>query len=149
MKTLLVTTDLSNESLLAFQTAQELAVALSAKVVLLSVVEDPTRVAMLYAMDFPILPDPEVRVQALARIKSDVDGLAKKYFGSVTCETIVQEAVGTVYQEILKQAQQLNANMIIMATHGRTGLKHLLMGSTAERVARESTRPVVIVPAKI
>jgi nucleotide-binding universal stress UspA family protein len=47
--------------------------------------------------------------------------------------------------EILRAAQKINCDLIVMGTHGSTGLKRLLMGSVAEGVAREAHCPVVIV----
>jgi universal stress protein A len=47
--------------------------------------------------------------------------------------------------EILRVSQEVNCDMIVMGTHGATGLKRVLMGSVAEGVAREARCPVVIV----
>jgi nucleotide-binding universal stress UspA family protein len=49
--------------------------------------------------------------------------------------------------EILRAAQTTEANLIVMATHGRTGLQRLLMGSVAEQVMRGSSCPVLTVKA--
>ena len=46
----------------------------------------------------------------------------------------------------MKLAESVGAGMIVMGTHGRTGLAHLLMGSTAERVVRTAPMPVLVVP---
>jgi nucleotide-binding universal stress UspA family protein len=50
-------------------------------------------------------------------------------------------------EEIVRGAQVYGADLIIMATHGQTGLRHLLLGSVAESVLRRSTIPVVLVCA--
>jgi len=55
----------------------------------------------------------------------------------------IEIRVGEPYQEILNIAQEQSVDMIVMGTHGRTGLSHLLMGSVAERVVRQSTVPVM------
>ena len=52
---------------------------------------------------------------------------------------------GTPYLEIIKKARQSGADLIVMGTHGRTGVTHLLMGSVAERVVRMSHCPVLTV----
>ena len=49
---------------------------------------------------------------------------------------------------IVATQQQLGADLVVMATHGRRGLKHLVLGSVAERVVRESTAPVLTVRGK-
>ena len=53
--------------------------------------------------------------------------------------------VGHPYQEITQAAQELKADLIVIATHGYTGLKHILLGSTAERVVRHASCPVLTV----
>ncbi len=57
----------------------------------------------------------------------------------------IQVLVGTPYIEIVKEAQRINASVIVVGTHGRTGIEHVLFGSTAERVVRSSTCPVLTV----
>ena len=49
--------------------------------------------------------------------------------------------------EICTVAEQRDIDLIITATHGRTGLNHLLMGSVAEQVVRRARRPVLVVPS--
>lgn len=51
-------------------------------------------------------------------------------------------------EEIIKTAEARNARMIIMGTHGRTGLAHLLFGSVAEHVVRNATIPIMVIPRK-
>lgn len=48
---------------------------------------------------------------------------------------------------IIAAGQRLGADLVVMATHGRRGLKHLVLGSVAERIVRESTVPVLTVRA--
>ena len=50
---------------------------------------------------------------------------------------------GTPYLEIIKKARKDGVDMIIMGTHGRTGARHMLMGSVAERVVRMASCPVL------
>ena len=53
--------------------------------------------------------------------------------------------VGIPFMEIIHAAKELNSDMIIMGTHGRTGLQHVLMGSVAEKVVRRAPCPVLTV----
>ncbi len=55
----------------------------------------------------------------------------------------------SVPEQILAAARRLGAGMIIMATHGRTGLRRVLMGSVAEEVLRHASVPVLIVPVTV
>jgi len=61
----------------------------------------------------------------------------------LTVRTLLR--VGTAYHLIVETAKRLKADLIIMSTHGRTGLSHVLMGSVAERVVRTATCPVLTV----
>lgn len=56
--------------------------------------------------------------------------------------------IGTPAGEILDLAKEVGADLIFVGTHGYTGLKHLVMGSVAERVVREAGCPVMVVRAK-
>jgi len=51
-------------------------------------------------------------------------------------------------KDILKTAEIWEADLIVMGTHGRTGLLHLLVGSVAEYIVRHSKIPVMVVPSK-
>ena len=52
---------------------------------------------------------------------------------------------GITYDEIIKKAVEFNADLIVVGTHGRTGLDHVLFGSTAEKVVRKSPVPVMTI----
>ena len=54
--------------------------------------------------------------------------------------------VGTPYKRIVEKAQQEGIDMIVMSTHGRTGLAHMLIGSVTERVLRRAPCPIIAVP---
>jgi len=51
-------------------------------------------------------------------------------------------------KEILKFAKKENVDIIVMGTHGKTGIEHVFFGSVAEKVIRNSTLPVFIIPCK-
>lgn len=59
----------------------------------------------------------------------------------------VHVATGSAAREILRIAKESGVGMIVMGSHGRTGLAHLLLGSVAERVIRGSRVPVLVVPS--
>ena len=60
------------------------------------------------------------------------------------CELVL--ARGTDFADIIvRQAKKLGASMIVMGSHGRTGLRRLLLGSVAERTLRYASCPVLIV----
>jgi nucleotide-binding universal stress UspA family protein len=58
------------------------------------------------------------------------------------------QQTGTPYQAIVDAAKTLKADLIVMSTHGRTGVSHMLMGSVAERVVRTAVCPVLTIRVK-
>jgi nucleotide-binding universal stress UspA family protein len=66
--------------------------------------------------------------------------------GGVEARTLLVEAKGrTIAEAILDQARKLRADVIVLGTHGRRGLRRVLMGSDAEAVLREARIPVLLV----
>lgn len=66
-------------------------------------------------------------------------------FGGVKFETII--GVGAAVEEICAVAKGKDVDLIVTPTHGRTGLKHVLIGSVAEQIVRHADRPVLVVPS--
>jgi nucleotide-binding universal stress UspA family protein len=62
-------------------------------------------------------------------------------------ETICEVKIGTPAEVIIKFAREMNIDIIIMATHGRTGISRFMIGSVAEKTIRQSTIPLLIIPA--
>lgn len=63
-------------------------------------------------------------------------------------EFTTEVRTGKPFDEIIKAAKENDADLIIISTHGYTGLKHVFMGSTAERIVRHATCPVLVVRQK-
>ena len=72
--------------------------------------------------------------------------LIDKVFKDYKVWTFVED--GKAHEMILKVADEWEADLIVLGTHGRTGLSHLIMGSVAEHVVRHAKIPVLIVPSK-
>lgn len=64
---------------------------------------------------------------------------------TVDCETVLRDCTGQVAEAIVEEARSWPCELIVMGTHGRQGLSHLLMGSTAEGVLRRTPVPVLLV----
>jgi universal stress protein A len=75
--------------------------------------------------------------------EKELTRLAAELAGKVPADTLVR--VGSAASTIARVAADLNADMIIIATQGRTGLKHVLLGSVAENVVRRAPCPVLVV----
>lgn len=114
---------------------------LNAEIALLSVIDN----AATYMTDGNVTPREMVNLMKID-YKKNQQLLIEKVFKDFKIWTFIEE--GKVYETILKVAEEWESDLIIMGTHGRTGLTHLLMGSVAEKVVRHSTKPLFIVPTK-
>jgi nucleotide-binding universal stress UspA family protein len=66
-------------------------------------------------------------------------------WNGIEVETSIQ--IGHAGQQICARADQNDVDLIVTSTHGRTGFKHVLVGSTAEYVVQHAAGPVLVVPA--
>ena len=138
-KQILVPTDFSAGSRLAVDYALELARRLGASVHLLHVVEDPN-VAGLFTEAYVDMA--LIRKERRCDARHRMNGLLSQLHAPRITDEI---ASGEVAQTIAGIAADRGADVIVMGTHGRTGLKHLLIGSVAERVVRMSPHPVLTI----
>jgi nucleotide-binding universal stress UspA family protein len=83
-------------------------------------------------------------VLLMKQAEANINEISKKYSDINDIRHFTLE--GTPQKEIINKAIEWNADLIVMGTHGRTGLEHLLMGSVAEYIIRHSPIPVLVVP---
>ena len=88
----------------------------------------------------PVFPEEEVREACAGRLAA----LARSEIGD-QAPTATEVRFGQPVGEITEAALELEIDLIIIATHGRTGLKHMLLGSVAENVVRHAPCPVLVV----
>jgi nucleotide-binding universal stress UspA family protein len=138
---ILVPTDFSGCADEALARATKVAKLVNAEIHVLHAYELPMPAL---TVDVPVCLPPEVREQLRDAGKKAVDArIAKvaaegvKVEGSVICESPTRA--------ILDAAAKLHADLIVMGTHGRTGMKHVLVGSVAERTVRLAPCPVMTV----
>jgi universal stress protein A len=141
IKRILVPVDFSAQSLKALHYALSFADQYGAKLIVLNVVE------------------PAVYPSELGYIPSEIEALhenvmknAKERLQDLVTNRLPREIpaeyrvrVGSPYLEIAAAAKEMEADMIVIATHGYTGLRHVFLGSTAERVLRHAPCPVLTV----
>lgn len=80
--------------------------------------------------------------------REDMDSFCQQHFSDAAAEGIElihTIEVGSGYEVILEEANRIQADMIVMGTHGRSGIEKVLVGSTAERVVRNALIPVLTV----
>lgn len=85
--------------------------------------------------------------QAIKHLNEELTGIHREHVEPF-CPENCHIRSGRPYQEILKLAREISADLIVIATRGHTGLKHLLLGSTAERVVRSALCPVLVARRK-
>lgn len=85
-------------------------------------------------------------VLLMEEAEAHINEIVKNYSDIIDVHHFMLE--GTPQKEIISKAIEWNADLIVMGTHGRTGLEHLLMGSVAEYVVRHSPIPVMVIPKK-
>lgn len=132
---ILVATDFSAQARNALEWARDLADAFGARLILLHVI-DIFSLAEISCVTGGFDPLHLLRERA----RKDMDELKKMI---PDAETVVREA--SPRPAIVDAPLELNCQMIVMGTHGRSGLAHLLMGSVAEHVVRSSKVPVLTV----
>jgi len=136
---MLVPIDFSPDAEQALDYAIALAQKLQAHVTLLHVIQLPLGVGA----DMGVWPSPAFFDELEAAIMGDMEGyLARDTAAGLAGEMVV--VPGVPFQEILDTAKKRQVDLIIMGTHGRTGLKHVLLGSVAEKVVRLAPCPVLI-----
>ena len=143
---ILVTTDLSPDSESAFATAAkeaQLRADKNCRVTLLSVVENP----FAAVFDIDLGSDREsVWVESENEAKRLLGHLRDRYFDPISTQCVTARQVSSVADEIGRYARTHLVDMIIIASHGRTGISRNLFGSVAEQVVRHSRCPVLVVP---
>lgn len=139
---ILVPTDFSEHSERAAVYARELAKRYGARVVCLHVSEIPADLLATNAY-FMTGPSEQFIDQVREESKQSLDSFAEKHLEGVPSETMFLE--GRPFLEIVNYAREEPIDLIVIATHGRTGLKHVLFGSVAEKVIRQAPCPVLVV----
>lgn len=140
-KHVLATTDLSPESFSAVQYAAHLAEGQAAKLTIIHVVHS---ISLAYT-DFvpPVdMVNIEEAIEDAARDK--LDAWVRRHIKRAAKVSIVLRK-GVVDEAICDYAKECDASVIVIATHGRKGLGHVVLGSVAERVARNAPCPVLVV----
>jgi nucleotide-binding universal stress UspA family protein len=153
MKKVLIALDFDPTAELVAEAGYALAKSMNAQAILLHVTSDSAYYSSLnyspvmgfdgfYGLD----PIQTGNVQALMSSAEDYLEKSKKHLGDETIQTVVKS--GMPGETIVNTASELNADIIVMGTHSRSGLEKILVGSVAENVLHNSSIPLFIVPTK-
>jgi universal stress protein A len=146
-QTFVVPYDFSEHSRAALDTAVDLARRFSSELHLVHVIQPPALVFAAYAEPGVVAPPPvsllelrETAEAALSEVAVEVEAERLRAHTHVVESPNVSEAIREV-------AEKVSADLVVMGTHGRTGLAHVFLGSVAERTLRRSPCPVLTVQA--
>jgi nucleotide-binding universal stress UspA family protein len=143
IKKILLATDFSENSKWALSYALSFAQKYDAKLYILHVIQQPIYPLGMYA---------EIAFDAMDKFNRNVSEVTAREMKNL-CETGLGEFKnfesmilnGTPFLEIIRTAKEKEVDLIVVGTHGRTGLDHVLFGSTAEKVVRKAPCPVLSV----
>jgi len=135
LKKILVTTDLSPHSLAAVEYASSFGTLYTSRLYLLHVMDKK---------EGHHVREAHMHVRTEEEVREALEAFAKKNISPDLRMTLIVRK-GTPTEGILQFAEEEGIDMIVMATHGHTGLRHILMGNVAEKVVRHSPVPVLTV----
>ncbi len=141
IKRVLHPTDFSESSAHALEYAVAFAREFGARIHLLHVIED-----VAHALYFDMLQTPPVTDifgELKRQAEKELDRIERESCAGLDVERLVCK--GVPFHEIVRTARELEVDVIVLGTHGRTGIKHMLFGSVAERVVRKAPCPVLSV----
>lgn len=140
-KTILCPTDFSDESFLAIEYGLRFAQSTDGALLIAHIIHIPTgelhesAAGTVHVMTFD-----EARRRDFARLE---EIRAQRLGGYPKCELLVD--VGEPYEQLMAIAQHRQVDLIVTATHGRSGLQRFVLGSVAERIIRDAPCPVFVV----
>lgn len=138
---ILIAVDFSENSDYAFEYALTLAKQFNAEMTLMHVINEPVDLRGFYV--------PHISFEQLEKeIEDGAFKMMEKFCSARLSEfSNYKTAIvsGIPYEEIIRKAEEAGASLIVLGTHGRTGLDHLIFGSTAERVVRSASCPVLTI----
>jgi len=143
LQRILFPTDFSELSLHALRYAVSFAEAYRAELHFLHVVDDASQYWMpIGPNNVPVGPPPE---ELLALGREELRRFLQTHLPSPAMPVVSEVRIGRPFLEIIGYAREHSIDLIVVGTHGRTGLRHVLLGSVAERVVRKSPCPVLTI----
>lgn len=138
---ILLATDFSDYSEVACEYALTLAKSYDAALTVVHVINEPVDLRGFYVphISFEQL-EKEIETSATTMLATFCANNLKEFSNYKT-----SVVTGIPYEEIIRVATEENSSLIVIGTHGRTGLDHLIFGSTAERVVRSAPCPVLTI----
>ncbi len=141
---ILVPTDFSEDSDLAFRMALSIAVNYQARIFLLHVISEQSLAD--YCLDQNIVD--RVLNESIVFSNEKLHEVIDKNQQSGDVKVIPDVRRGQPYEEILNEASERKIDLIVIASHGKTGLQKYFIGSVTEKVMKEAKCPVLLIPSQ-
>ena len=143
IRKVLFPTDFSELGQIAMRYARELAEQFGAQLYCLHVVDDAQQCWAALGPEAAPVAAPIEDIQSAA--ETQMQAFSDEHLVGLNYVPVCQVRVGRPFHEINTYAAEIAADVIVMATHGRTGVMHALLGSTTEKVIRTAPCPVLTV----
>ena len=140
---IVVPTDFSNESTAVLNWVKKLSDRGHAEVHCVNVVQQPMMYMPVMAGTAMASMPPINELQKISQESLNI--FIKDNLGDLDNSPVSKVLVGRPAEEITNYAKEIDAQMIIIATHGHSGLAHMMLGSTAEGVVRQAICPVLTI----
>ncbi|MFO1435371.1 MAG: universal stress protein [Gammaproteobacteria bacterium] len=140
IRRILCATDFSPSAKYVYEYAIDLAARMQAEIILIHAYQIPAYTLPDGVVEVPVEVEDDIRkrlAEQLENFSRSVDNKGVKVDAKLFD--------GVPYVEITHAARELKADLVVIGTHGRTGLAHLLLGSVAERVVRTCEAPVLTI----
>ena len=141
-KDIIVPTDFSKLSFTAFNYAKDIAQRYNAKLHLTYVLEKTPPFLAMRSLD---VSEDEVKKNMEEHARKHMEETLGNFNTDDSIEIVPVIKKGVDYEEIIKYSKEIKADLIVIATHGRTGILHTLLGSVAEKVIRYAKCPVLVI----
>lgn len=142
---ILFPTDFSDLGLIALEHARELVRMFHSELHCLHVVDEAYQYwSTMGPESIPIGPPPD---ELLKANRGRIEQFRAEHLADLTPAPVLEVRLGRPFAEIIGYAREANVDLIVMGTHGRGSIAHMLLGSTTEKVVRKSPCAVLTVRA--
>ena len=149
-KKILITSDLSQDATTAYAYAAYLSRAFNSQLLLLSCIDTSIQFSStgIGYLELPLMYNDASLEEIKNQVRTTLQEHVAEHFPGLQVRHEVREAPYEVQQSILNYIQEDGIDLVVMSSHGRSGIKRALLGSVAEYVVRHSQTPVLVVPVK-
>jgi nucleotide-binding universal stress UspA family protein len=150
IRSILLTTDLSTDAARAHDMAASLMQAYGCKLTLLSCIDTSPQYseASLGTLEAPALIPPQALTEAYSDVEQSLKECISSYFDPLHTSYHIVQAPVAVKHSIVTYIVESQPDLVVMSSHGRSGISRALLGSVTEHVLRHCKRPVLVVPAQ-